>query len=127
MQPGQSVLLVLNLTARPDVEDLMRVMAADNPADGADTVTRWRVMAAADTVARLEVAWLEPVYTELAVVLDADDHREALTAAVADGRIALTATDPAGSLDAEFPLVAVSTDGASLTSLTQQAALSCRR
>ncbi|MFH8775996.1 hypothetical protein [Streptomyces sp. NPDC017958] len=53
-------LQVLDLAARPDIEDLMRVLHSASTADGADTVTRWRALAGADTV-RLEVDWIEPV------------------------------------------------------------------
>ncbi|MFJ5973426.1 hypothetical protein [Streptomyces sp. NPDC093060] len=45
---------LLDLAARPDIEDLMRVLHSASTADGADTVTRWRALAGADTV-RLEV------------------------------------------------------------------------
>ncbi|MFB8290606.1 hypothetical protein [Kitasatospora purpeofusca] len=121
--PGRAPLLVLDLSARDDVEDLMRVMQTDNPADGADTVTRWRALAG---LIRLEVTWLEPVYTELAVVLQSDQHRELLAAVAADGRIALTGTDPADSLDTEFSITQVATDGLSLAHVMAAAATSFR-
>ncbi|MDH6128805.1 hypothetical protein P3T39_005790 [Kitasatospora sp. GP82] len=122
--PDQPALLVLDLTARPEAEDLMRVMATDNPADGADTVTRWRALGG---LIRLEVTWLEPVHTELAVVLELDKHHEEPTAIAAGGCVALTSTDPADSLDTLFSLVRVATDGTSLSDVMAAAATARRR
>nr|BEK71502.1 hypothetical protein KPHV_87290 [Kitasatospora purpeofusca] len=122
-EPGRAPLLVLDLSAREDVEDLMRVMQTDNPADGADTVTRWRALAG---LIRLEVTWLEPVRTDVAVVLQSDQHREFLAAVAADGRVALTGTDPADSLDTEFSVLQVATDGPSLAHVMAAAATSFR-
>lgn len=120
---SRPVLLVLDLAARPDVEDLLRILHTDAPADGADTVTWWRAFAGTDTtVVRLEVQWLEPVRTSVAVVLEADEHRPLLETIAADGRVDLTATDPADSPDSPFSLARVTTDGASLSGVLRQAA-----
>ncbi|AOR29714.1 hypothetical protein BFF78_00140 [Streptomyces fodineus] len=115
-------LLVLDLAARPDLEDLLRVLHSDTPADGADTVTRWRALAGADTV-RLEVDWPEPVRASLAVLLDTVEHQGVLNRIASGGAVDLTATDPADSLDDPFVLARVTTNGQSLTDVLRRAAV----
>ncbi|MFD7447127.1 hypothetical protein [Streptomyces sp. NPDC059909] len=116
-------LLVLDLAARPDLEDLLRVLHTDAPVDGADTATRWRSVGGGDVV-RLEVDWLEPVRTSLAVLLNTVEHRAVLERIAAEGRVDLTATDPADSLDDFFSLARVTTNGESLADALRRAAAS---
>ncbi|RNG33515.1 hypothetical protein [Streptomyces botrytidirepellens] len=115
-------LLVLDLTTRPDTEDLLRILDTEMPADGADTVTRWRALAGGNVI-RLDVEWLEPVRSSLAVLLDADEHRTVLEKIAAEGRVDLTATDPADSLDSLFALTRVTTSGESLSDVLSRAGI----
>lgn len=97
-------------------------MRTDAPADGADTVTRWRALDGGDIV-RLEVEWLEPVRTSLAVLLDAAEHQGVLNQIATGGLVDLTATDPRDSLEDPFSFARVTTNGESLADVLRRAAV----
>ncbi|MFJ9574564.1 hypothetical protein [Streptomyces bacillaris] len=124
--PGrdEAVFLALDLEARPDVADVLRMLATDPPAGGADTSTRWRAFAApAATLIRLEIEWLQPVNTALAVVLDADEYAPALQALTHSDHVQLSATDPVDQPgDAVIHSVKVPTNGPELRYLLTEAA-----
>lgn len=115
-------LLVLDLAARPDIGDLLRLLHTDAPADGADTVTEWRLLPLRRmSLFRLEVEWLEPVRNSLAVVLERREFRNLLDAACADDRLGLTDTDPDDSLDELFSIAVVPAMSAALAGLRHEA------
>ncbi|MGW0844260.1 hypothetical protein ACWD26_29800 [Streptomyces sp. NPDC002787] len=121
---GEPVFLAVDLAARPDVADLLRMLATDPPAGGADTSTRWRAFAApAASLIRLEIEWLQPVSTTLAVVLDVDEYAPALDTLTRSDHVQLSATDPVGQpRDAVIHSVKVPTSGPELRHLLTEAA-----
>ncbi|PCG87106.1 hypothetical protein CIB93_04465 [Streptomyces sp. WZ.A104] len=121
---GGAAFLTVDLAARPDVADLLRMLATDPPAGGADTSTRWRAFAApAATLIRLEIEWLQPVNTTLALVLDVDEYAPALEALTHSDHVQLSATDPVGQpRDAVIHSVKIPTNGPELRHLLAEAA-----
>ncbi|MEV1177928.1 hypothetical protein [Nonomuraea sp. NPDC049784] len=106
------VLVVLDLAARPDVEDLFRLLSADPPSGGADTHVRWRMLpmpAPAMSLFRLEINWLEPVHIDLAIAFDTDNHGKELRAIACAEVVALSFVDPAdirsGRHDPDAPVI----------------------
>jgi hypothetical protein len=59
-----TAILWLDLSARPDIADLLRMLTASPPSDGADTVVTWSMLAGlGDDVAKLDVdgsTWYSP-------------------------------------------------------------------
>jgi hypothetical protein len=93
--PDDTILIVADLAARPDVADLIRMLATDPPPGGADTVTTWSAFAGTQTsLIRLDVAWFEPVRTELALVLDVDEYGPELDVIARSPALELTGLDP---------------------------------
>lgn len=121
---GGTAFLAVDLAARPDVADLLRMLATDPPAGGADTSTRWRALAGpATSMIRLEIEWLQPVNTALAVVLDVDEYGPALEALTHSDHVALSATDPVRQPgDALIHSVKITTSGPVLSHLLTEAA-----
>ncbi|WP_042422157.1 hypothetical protein [Streptacidiphilus anmyonensis] len=99
--PDQPPLLVLELGARPDIQDLLRILETDPPADGADTANWWQLLPLPHQILlRLQLDWLDPVRAQLVLLLDADTHRDALTRIADHGCLDITAglpDDPATS------------------------------
>lgn len=115
-----SPMFALDLAARPDIEDLVRILATDAPRGGADTATTWSVLPLGPSASwiRLSVQWLEPVRTDLGIAMEYTKHAAALRAVAEANRIVLTGADPeASGLDAVFHSVQIETDGDLLRTL----------
>jgi hypothetical protein len=122
-RPGHPALLVLDLTARPDVEDVLRLLATDAPEGGADTQTWWRGLAGTDrTLVRLEITWFEPVHSQVVMVWDADEHRDLLLHIASSDRIDLTGTHPRDNPNPVISKARVTIDGSQLTGLLRECA-----
>ncbi|MGP3690813.1 hypothetical protein ACTVZO_40110 [Streptomyces sp. IBSNAI002] len=121
---GGAAFLAVDLVARPDVADLLRMLATDPPAGGADTSTRWRAFAGpASSLIRLEIEWLQPVNAVVAVVLDVDEYAPVLEALTRSDHVQLSVTDPVGQpRDAVIHSVKVPTSGPALRHLLTEAA-----
>lgn len=113
----------VDLAARPDVRDLMRMLTLDPPADGADVVTRWSVFAVEHiAVLRLQIDWLEPVRVRLALALDHAEHRLLMRAAARSTHVVIAAKDPADAdPDEQILALRVPVDPASLKPLLAHA------
>ncbi|WP_042373256.1 hypothetical protein [Streptacidiphilus neutrinimicus] len=115
--PDQPPLLVLDLGARPDIQDLLRILETDPPADGADTANWWQVLPLPDQILlRLQLDWLDPVRAQLVLLLDADAHRDALARIAEHGCLDITAGLP-DDPDTVFFRARVLLDGSHLADL----------
>ncbi len=120
-----TVLLVLDLAARPDVADLFRILLVDPPPGGADTGAEFGVFAGTDgALLRLDVQWFDPVRADVAVVLDVDQHAAAVQrlAAPTSTVLGLTGVDPREYPDALVPYIPVPGDPDRVRQLLEEAA-----
>jgi hypothetical protein len=122
LAPNGDAVLVLDLAARPDVQDLFRILITDPPPGGADTGSEWGVFAGPEeTLLRLDVTWFDPVRVDLALVLDVDHHAPAVQRITTSTTLVLTHLDPDRLPDASLPLIPVPADADRVRELLLQA------
>ena len=77
--PDGTILLWLDLAARPDLKEVFHLLVTDLPEGGADTWIHWQGFGSPDGgMVRLNVEWFQPVHASLAVILDTDEHARVL-------------------------------------------------
>jgi len=91
---GDRLWLALNLNARPDIRDLMRIFAADPPAGGAETRTEWSLLPGNPALVRLSIDCLEPVLVRFAIAFDLARHRDVLYEAARSDHIFVVGREP---------------------------------
>lgn len=86
--------LALDLAARPDIRDLMRIFAVDPLPGGADTRTEWLLLPGAPALVRLTIDCLEPVLVRFAIAFDVDRHGEVLREAARTDHVFVVGREP---------------------------------
>jgi hypothetical protein len=111
--------LALNLTARPDIRDLMRIFAADPLPGGAETRTEWSLLPGTPALVRLSIDCLEPVLVRFALAFDLDNHGEVLREAARTDQVFVVGRqpEPEPSDDKPLPALIVPHNGRSLARL----------
>ena len=120
-----TVLLVLDLIARPDLADLFRMLLVDPPPGGADTGAEFGVFAGpGGALLRLDVEWFDPVRADVAVVLDVDQYAAAVQRLTASTStvVGLTGVDPREHPDGLIPYIPVPGDPDRVRQLLDEAA-----
>jgi hypothetical protein len=117
--------LAVDAAARPDVRDLMRILAVDPPPGGADTRTEWSLYINGPSVlVRLSIDCLEPVLVRFALAFDLDKHGEVLREAARTAHFFLLLHVPRfeGARQEHVAALLVPHDGSSLARLLAHAA-----
>jgi hypothetical protein len=121
---GERLWLALDLAARPDIRDLMRIFATDPLPGGAETRTEWSLLPGTPALVRLSIDCLEPVLVRFAVAFDLDRHGEVLREAARTDHMLVVGREP-GSGDSgqeHLPALIVPHNGQSLARLLAHAA-----
>ncbi len=96
--------LALDLAARPDIRDLMRIFATDPLPGGAETRTEWSLLPGAPALVRLSIDCLEPVLVRFALAFDLDRHGEVLREAARTDHVLVVGREPgSGAAGQEHP------------------------
>jgi hypothetical protein len=121
---GDRLWLALNLNARPDIRDLMRIFAAEPLPGGAETRTEWSLLPGDPALVRLSIDCLEPVLVRFAIAFDLARHREVLYEAARTDQIFVVGREPGSEAAGQERLSAliVPHNGRSLARLLAQAA-----
>lgn len=91
---GDRLWLALDLAARPDIRDLMRIFAADPMPGGADTRTEWSLLPGNPALVRLSIDCLEPVLVRFALTFELERHGEVLREAARTDHVFVVAREP---------------------------------
>lgn len=91
---GERLWLALDLAARPDIRDLMRIFATDPLPGGADSRTEWSLLPGTPALVRLSIDCLEPVLVRFALAFDLDRHGEVLREAARTDRVFVVDREP---------------------------------
>ena len=116
---GEQLWLALDLTARPDIRDLMRIFATDPLPGGAETRTEWLLLPGTPSLLRLSIDCLEPVLVRFAVAFDFDTHGEVLREAARTDHVFVVAREPGsgGTEHERLPALLVPHNSRSLAGL----------
>lgn len=116
---GERLWLALDLSARPDIRDLMRIFAADPLPGGAETRTEWSLLPGTPALVRLAIDCLEPVLVRFALAFDLGRHGEVLREAARTDHVFVLGRepDPAAPTQERLPALLVPHNGRSLARL----------
>lgn len=91
---GERLWLALDLAARPDIRDLMRIFAADPLPGGAETRTEWSLLPGSPALVRLSIDCLEPVLVRFAIAFDLERHGGVLREAARTDQVFVVGREP---------------------------------
>lgn len=126
---GERLWLALDLAARPDIRDLMRIFATDPLPGGAETRTEWSLLPGTPALVRLSIDCLEPVLVRFAIAFDLDRHGEVLQEAARADHVFMVGREPgSGAAGQErLPALLVPHNGGSLARLLAHVAAQRRQ
>ena len=121
---GERLWLALDLAARPDIRDLMRIFATEPLPGGAETRTEWSLLPGTPALVRLSIDCLEPVLVRFAVAFDLGRHGEVLREAARTDNMLVVGREPGSGDSGQEHLSAliVPHNGQSLARLLAHAA-----
>ncbi|WP_227999862.1 hypothetical protein [Nocardia australiensis] len=85
---------MVDLSARPDVQDLLGTVTTTSPTADIDIDIDWSAVTAGGGLVRLTIEWKRPTHVDLAIVFEADHHAEILQALATGDYFTLTGTNP---------------------------------